>query len=296
MAAMAGCHSVTCGPPHAAAGRLAAGTNGSLQRVQRQSGNADAVQVRLGRGAGVVVVGVAETVQRRGEDVVELVEVARGQQLARDRTGPGAASSLRKRLGLHAAQEHGGVDQPVEAAPDGDGRRRPGRAASRPMPPPRPARAASSPASPAQRISALPPSDTPTATSGPPCCSRRRGQDPADLFVVARVVGPRPLVELAAAAAKMRHHVGQSAFARRSRRRLRRSGCARSPPGRGRAPASGALLRSVRAQANRDRRSRRRAWSSARGGNCGWSPNTRRAYSAGQIVCRLPPGNHQGAS
>ena len=28
---------------------------------------------------------------------------------------------------------------------------------------------------------------------------------------------------------------------------------------------------------------------------CGCSPKTRRAYSAGQIVCRLPPGNHHGA-
>jgi len=28
---------------------------------------------------------------------------------------------------------------------------------------------------------------------------------------------------------------------------------------------------------------------------CGGAPKPRRAYSAGQIVCRLPPGNHHGA-
>ena len=109
--------------PHLMLGRQAGGRHEwVVQRVQRQSGNADAVQVGLGRCTGVVVVGVAETMQRRGEDVVELVEVARGHEFGCIEQAR-MLLQFRKSLGLHAAQEHGGVDQPVEAAPDGDGAR-----------------------------------------------------------------------------------------------------------------------------------------------------------------------------
>ena len=69
--------------PRAGRGRLAAGTNGSFSALSASAGNADAVQVRLGRCTRVVVVGIAKAVQRRGEDVVELVEIARGHAAGR---------------------------------------------------------------------------------------------------------------------------------------------------------------------------------------------------------------------
>jgi len=39
------------------------------------------------------------------------------------------------------------------------------------------------------------------------------GHDPADLLVVARVIGPWPGIEFAAAAAEMRHDEGEAVFA-----------------------------------------------------------------------------------
>jgi hypothetical protein len=88
-----------------------------VQRIDHQRRHADAVQVGLGRRARPVVVGVAKAVQRRGEDVVELVEVARAHQpVAVEQAG--VLLQLLQRLGHHGAQEHAGVDQPVEALAD----------------------------------------------------------------------------------------------------------------------------------------------------------------------------------
>jgi hypothetical protein len=71
-----------------------------VARVDHQRRNADPVQLRLGRTALPVVVGVAKAVQRRGEDIVERVQVARREQRARDRTGPGCCASLASAFGF----------------------------------------------------------------------------------------------------------------------------------------------------------------------------------------------------
>jgi protein-disulfide isomerase-like protein with CxxC motif len=62
-----------------------------------------AVQVGLGRGARPVVLGIAESMERRSEDVVKRMEVARRQQgIAVEQAG--VLLELAQRLGLHGAR------------------------------------------------------------------------------------------------------------------------------------------------------------------------------------------------
>ena len=98
-------------------------------------------------------------------------------------------------------------------------------------------RAAAAPRSPSHFSSALPPSETPTAQR--PACARRRSQDPVDLGAVAGVVGARQAVQLARAAAEMRHHAAPAALRAPARRSRARSGWRSCPPGRGTARAAG---------------------------------------------------------
>jgi hypothetical protein len=126
-------------------------------------------------------------VQRRGEQVVELVQVARGRRRSRSNR-PGCCASLAQRLGLHGAQEHAGVDLPVEAAPDGvaagrqvERRANRGHACT--------VRAGLFARSAAQRISALPPSEMPDRQQRATAARLLHGvkalQHPADLGKVA---------------------------------------------------------------------------------------------------------------
>ena len=167
------------------------------------------MQIRPGRSAGVVVVCVFEPVQRRREHVVEGIQVARGQQ----RRAVEQARVLRQfahGFGLHAAQEHGGVDQPVEAAADrpaagrqvqrrADAGHRVGQTGGMRAGLAGPAH---------QRIAS---ERDAHGQLGSRMLVTQARQDPADLFMVARVVGARAAIELAAAASEVRHHEGQPA-------------------------------------------------------------------------------------
>ena len=68
--------------------------------------------------------------------------------------------------------------------------------------------AADSPASSAQRSSALPPSEMPTASSGLARPRAQALQHPADLLEITRVVGARRQVQRARTAAEVRHGIG----------------------------------------------------------------------------------------
>ena len=74
-------------------GQAPGGHKGVVACVDHQRRHPDGGQVRLGRRAGPVVFGALEAMQRRGEDVVELVQVTRGLQRRARRTGPGAAAA-----------------------------------------------------------------------------------------------------------------------------------------------------------------------------------------------------------
>ena len=189
---------------HRARARQAGGRHERIvQRVEHQRRDADARQVRLGRCAGPVVVGVLEAVQWRGEQVVEVVQVARGQYLLAAEQA-GVLGQLGQRLGPHGVEEHAGVDLPVEAAADGvaagrqidrraDGRHRTGGGRC----------AVTGLFGPAQqRVAAQRDADRVDRRTG---LQAQALQDPADLLEVARVVGARAAVELARAAAEMRH-------------------------------------------------------------------------------------------
>ncbi len=190
-----------------------------VERVEHQCGNADVAQVRLGRRALPVIVGVAEAVQRGREDVVELVQVARGAQAALVEQARMLAQ-LGKRLGLHRAQEHAGVRMAPEAAADrvAAGREIDRRTHRRDRPGLlhglRPGLLG--PAQ--QHVAAQRDAHGQHRAAAP---RRHAGQDPLHLFVVARVIGPRRQVELAGAAAEMRHGVGPALRACETRERLR---------------------------------------------------------------------------
>ena len=189
---------------HRARARQAGGRHERIvQRVEHQRRDADARQVRLGRCAGPVVLGVLEAMQWRGEQVVEVVQVARGQHLLAAEQA-GVLGQLGQCLGPHGVEEHAGVDLPVEAAADGvaagrqidrraDGRHRTGGGRC----------AVTGLFGPAQqRVAAQRDADRVDRRTG---LQAQALQDPADLLEVARVVGARAAVELARAAAEMRH-------------------------------------------------------------------------------------------
>ena len=146
-----------------------------VARVEHQRRDADRVQVRLGRGARPVVVGVAKPCS----GAVNTLSNSYRSRAASSRCAVEQArvlGQLGQRARLHGAQEHARVDLPVEAAADARGRRPPGRSANTPRPPRRHCCAALSPASSAQRSSALPPSETPAASSGAALRSRSRAR------------------------------------------------------------------------------------------------------------------------
>jgi hypothetical protein len=87
---------------------------GIVAGVQHQGRHGDVVQHVLGAGAVPVVVGVAVAVQRRGDDVVEAVQVGRCEQGGAVEQA-GKALQLGQGLGLERFQEHARV-QAVEAA------------------------------------------------------------------------------------------------------------------------------------------------------------------------------------
>ncbi|MCY1545003.1 hypothetical protein D9M68_809200 [compost metagenome] len=167
------------------------------------------MQHRFGRGPRPVVLRVAKAVQGRGEQVVEFEEIARGQQcIAVKQTG--MLFQFLQGLGHHAAQEHAGVDQSVETAPDGV-------AASGQI-----ERRTDRGHGPDMLTGRLPhlgcPAHERIATErhtdskqGPPGVFGGKAlEDPVDLFEVTRVVGPRRAVELTRAAAEVGHGEGQS--------------------------------------------------------------------------------------
>ncbi len=185
---------------------------GVVARVEQQRGHADARQVRPGRRALPVVEHAGKAVQWRGVGVIEVVERARaGHALAVEQ--PRVARPLGERLGLHRAQEMRRVEQAVEAAANGQpaglqvqrradrgqrGHRRASRAAG-----------LLGPAQ--QRVAAQRDADR---VQRPAVARAQALEQPADLGVVARVVGARRQVGLARAAAKMRHRVGPAGAAR----------------------------------------------------------------------------------
>ena len=235
MAALRGLPQLHARAHLAGAGQAAGGHEGVVQRVEHQRRNADVGQVRLGRGAAPVVVGVAKAVQGRGEQVVEFVQVACSQQalaveqarvLGQPWPGPWASSSAGT-CGCRPAGKSPGRWR---------GRRQPGPAASR-WPPrgPPPARRHGRLFGPAQQR---------IAAQRDACSAQRRGaarpqarQDPADFFKVARVIGPRRQVQLARAAPEMRLPHSSSHGPAPAPQKPAHSGWPKSLPGRGTAPA-----------------------------------------------------------
>ena len=176
-----------------------------VERVEHERRDADVAQVRLGGGAPPVVLGVAEAVQRRGEDVVELVEVARGEQ-ARLVEQPRMLAQLRERLGLHRAQEQARVDLPAEPAAD--------RMAAREQVDRRAHRGHRARLLRGREAGLLGPAQQGVAAQRDPHRQHRPAlpcrhalEDPVDLLVVTRVVGARREIHLARAAAEVRHRV-----------------------------------------------------------------------------------------
>ena len=160
--------------------------------------------------------------QRRGEHIVERGQIARGGQ-ARSVEQARMLRQLGGGLGLHGAQEHAGVDLPVEAAPDGApaGRqierranRRHGANALR--------CGVTRLAGPAQqRIAAQRHADRQQRAAAAGLLTGVKAlQQPVDLGPVARVVGTRRAVQLARAAAKVRHGKTQPVRARPTGKRL----------------------------------------------------------------------------
>jgi hypothetical protein len=99
-------------------GQAVGGYEGVVLCVEQQGGYGDAAEVGFGGGLGPIVGSVFEAVQRGGEDVVEFVEVLGGEESffieeARVLVPFGQG------FGLHAAQEHAGVNEFVEALADG---------------------------------------------------------------------------------------------------------------------------------------------------------------------------------
>jgi hypothetical protein len=78
----AGCSRRTAGLTSAAPGRQAAGKNGSFFGLTASAGTAMAASQGLAEAAAPVVAGAGEAVQRRGDGVVEFVQVG-GAQHAR---------------------------------------------------------------------------------------------------------------------------------------------------------------------------------------------------------------------
>ena len=170
------------------------------------------MQVRLGRTARPIVFGIFETMQRRGEDVVEVVEVARGQQaLAVEEAG--VLGEFGQRARLHRAQEHRRIAVAAKAAADRPpaGGQVDRRADSRDAGG-NPRSAVASLLGPAQQRVAA------ERDAGREQWLQRAfaqaGQDPADLLKIARVVGARCQVQLARAAAKVRGGKVQAGFVR----------------------------------------------------------------------------------
>ncbi len=113
-----GCQSVTLALTCCAMGNELAGTKGSLRALSARAGRRTAPSNGLAEARRPVVVGVAKTVQRCGEQVVEGVQVARGQQrLAVEQAG--VLFEFLQGLGHHGGKEHARVNQPVEALANG---------------------------------------------------------------------------------------------------------------------------------------------------------------------------------
>lgn len=93
----------------------AAGWNeGVVSCIQRQGRYTHAREQWFGRGATPVVFNPLETMQWRGEQVVEGIEVTHRLELVSVKKA-GVLRQLGTRLGLHGAQEHARVHLTVEA-------------------------------------------------------------------------------------------------------------------------------------------------------------------------------------
>ncbi len=185
------------------------GHEGVVARIERERGHADAVKHRLGRGTRPVVGRVLEAVQGRGEKVVELVEVARGQQLLPVEQAR-VLLQLAERLGHHGAHEHAGVDHAVEAAPDGVAARGQVQRGTH--------RCNGAHAGGRFRAHLTGPAHQRIATQRHAHGDQRparvflgkTAQDPVDLLEVTRVVGAWRVVEFARASPEVGHRVGHA--------------------------------------------------------------------------------------
>src|SRR5262249_18541942 len=88
---------------------------GVVAGVEHERRDADALEELAAGGARPVVVGVAKAVQRCGDQVIELVESARGAD-ARGVEQAGEAIELGERLGLEGGEEVARIDEAVQAS------------------------------------------------------------------------------------------------------------------------------------------------------------------------------------
>lgn len=198
-----------------------------VERIHRQRRNAHRTQQGPGGGAAPVVVRVAEAVQGCREQIVEGVQVAhRAQGIAVEEAR--VLAPLGQGLRHHGVQEHARIDEPVESLPDGTaargevergtyGRRRVGGARGLQPMLARPAQ---------QCVAAERHSGHEQGRAGPgrgtagplPLC--HAPQDPVNFLVVARMVGARRKVDLAAASTEVRHGIVPAADPRHAGERL----------------------------------------------------------------------------
>ncbi len=242
-----------------------AGMNGSLRALSTSVGTAIAAEPRLAARAPPVVVRAVEAVQRRGDDVVEGVHRVDAPDRGASSSMPGKRRAIASAFGISVCRKCTRVDA-VEALADRDARRRRGRAAR--TPPPRRSAIARA----RSLLAAEPVEQRAAAERDADRVQRRRGRErtdrrehPADLGVVARVIGARQAIRLAAAAAEVRHDAAPADALRggaSARARSATTSCLRA---RGTARPAAARRRVAPARrASRSRRSRRRACRCAR--------------------------------
>ncbi len=233
-----GYSSSTQGDTSARSGQVAPGQERIVARVHDQGGQADALQIGRTAGAGPVVVGVAEAMQRCRHQVVELVQIARARQRACI-VQTGEALQLRETLGFERAQEVPGVD-PVHSPPEqmagGVQVHRGGHGGSAGDDTLRRLANASEPLE--QGVAAQ--RDAGGKAQSWRVC-RHPPQDPVDLRIVAGMIGARQEIRRTAAAAEVRHCAAPAA----SPQRLQQGA---------RVMAAGAALQSVEQHHQRLRR------------------------------------------
>ena len=103
--------------------QAAGGHEGVILGVQGEGGDLYVGHSRLGRCPRPVVFSVFEAVQRRGENIVKLIQIAAGLQRAWVKQRRMQRQALH-RLGLHGFEKHAGVHLPIEARADRMARRR----------------------------------------------------------------------------------------------------------------------------------------------------------------------------